>query len=78
MTFLHDIDPLAVSLPFWPHGIHWYGLMYALAFFVAWRLGRSRVRAGRLPGVNDEGFDDLLACDGHGWGLPTSEFALRR
>ncbi|MCM2355077.1 MAG: prolipoprotein diacylglyceryl transferase [Arenimonas sp.] len=60
MTFLHDIDPLAVSLPFWPHGIHWYGLMYALAFFVAWRLGRMRVRAGRLPGVNDEGFDDLL------------------
>jgi len=25
-----------------------------------------------------QGFDDLLACDGHGWGLPTSEFALRR
>jgi phosphatidylglycerol:prolipoprotein diacylglycerol transferase len=60
MTYLHDIDPLAVSLPFWPHGIHWYGLMYALAFFVAWRLGRARIRAGRLPGVNDEGFDDLL------------------
>lgn len=60
MTYLHDIDPLAISFPFWPYGIHWYGLMYALGFFVAWRLGRRRIAAGRLPGVNHDGFDDLL------------------
>lgn len=60
MTILHAIDPLALRLPFWPHGIHWYGLMYGLAFLTAWWLGRMRVRAGRLPGTNDEGFGDLL------------------
>jgi phosphatidylglycerol:prolipoprotein diacylglycerol transferase len=60
MTLLHDIDPIAIPLPFWPHGIHWYGLMYLLAFAAAWWIGRSRVRAGRLPGVNEDGFGDLL------------------
>ena len=60
MTFLHDIDPIALSLPFWPHGIHWYGLMYLLGFAVAWWLGTRRVRAGRLPGVDENGFGDLL------------------
>src|SRR5688572_29708683 len=60
MTLLHDIHPLAVSLPFWPHGIHWYGVMYLLGFGAAWWLGRRRVRAGRLPGVNEEGFGDLI------------------
>ena len=60
MTFLHDIDPIALSLPFWPHGIHWYGLMYLLGFAVAWWLGTRRVRAGRLPGVDENAFGDLL------------------
>ncbi len=60
MTILHDIDPIAVPLPFWPHGIHWYGLMYLLGFGAAWWLGRRRVRQGFLPGVNDEAFGDLI------------------
>ena len=60
MTLLHDIDPIALPLPFWPHGIHWYGVMYLLAFGAAWFIGRQRVRAGRLPGVNEEALDDLL------------------
>ncbi len=60
MTVLHDIDPIALHLPFWPHGIHWYGLMYLLGFGVAWWLGGRRVRAGRFPGVNDNAFGDLL------------------
>ena len=60
MTVLHDIDPIAIPLPFWPHGIHWYGLMYLLGFGVAWWLGHRRIRAGRLPGVSAEGFGDLL------------------
>lgn len=60
MTILHDINPIAIPLPFWPHGIHWYGLMYLLSFAVAWWLGHRRVRQGRLPGVTEEGFGDLL------------------
>lgn len=60
MTILHDINPIAIPLPFWPHGIHWYGLMYLLAFGAAWWLGTRRVRAGRLPGVDENGFGDLL------------------
>lgn len=60
MSLLHDIDPIAVSLPFWPHGIHWYGLMYVLGFGAAWWLGLRRLRAGRLPGVDENAFGDLL------------------
>lgn len=60
MSYLHDIDPIALSLPFWPHGIHWYGLTYVLAFAAAWWLGRQRLRAGRLPGVDENAFGDLL------------------
>jgi|SRR5688572_12501788 len=60
MTFLHDIDPIAFPLPMWPHGVHWYGIMYLLGFGFAWWLGRRRIRAGRLPGVNEDGFGDLL------------------
>ena len=40
--------------------IHWYGLMYLLAFATAWWLGQRRVRAGRLPGVNEQAFGDLV------------------
>lgn len=58
MIYLHHIDPIAFSLG--PVQVHWYGLMYLLAFFTAWALGRSRVLAGRLPGVDMNGFSDLL------------------
>lgn len=60
MSSLHDIDPIAVSLPFWPHGIHWYGLMYVLAFAAAWWLGQRRLRTGRLPGIDENAYGDLL------------------
>ena len=58
MIFLHQIDPVAVSLG--PLRVHWYGLMYLLGFLLAWGLGRRRIRAGRLPGVDEDGFGDLL------------------
>ncbi len=58
MIYLHHIDPIAFSLG--PVQVHWYGLMYLLAFFTAWGLGRVRIRAGRLPGVDMNGFSDLL------------------
>lgn len=58
MIYLHDIDPVAFSLG--PLAVRWYGIAYAVAFVLAWWLGRQRVRAGRLPGVNEDGFSDLL------------------
>ncbi|MCD9086008.1 prolipoprotein diacylglyceryl transferase [Stenotrophomonas sp. SY1] len=58
MIYLHDIDPIAFSLG--PVDVHWYGIMYLLGFAAAWWLGRSRILAGRLPGVNMNGFSDLL------------------
>jgi phosphatidylglycerol:prolipoprotein diacylglycerol transferase len=57
MTYLHQIDPIALS--FGPLKIHWYGVMYLLAFVTAWWLGRQRIRAGRLPGVDMNGLSDL-------------------
>ena len=57
MTYLHQIDPIALSLG--PLKIHWYGLMYLLAFASAWWLGRQRIRAGRLPGVDMNALSDL-------------------
>ncbi len=67
MTFLHDLDPIMVQFPaftlfgndFHP-AVHWYGVMYLLGFTAAWFLGRSRVRAGRLPGVDEQAYGDLL------------------
>ena len=58
MTYLHQIDPIALSAG--PLKIHWYGLMYLLAFASAWWLGRQRIRAGRLPGTDMNGLSDLL------------------
>ncbi|MDR0183378.1 prolipoprotein diacylglyceryl transferase [Lysobacter arvi] len=58
MTVLHQIDPIAFHLG--PLQVHWYGIMYLLGFGTAWWLGRLRVRAGRLPGVNEQAYGDLL------------------
>jgi len=58
MILLHQIDPIALKLG--PLQVHWYGVMYLLAFATAWFLGRSRVRAGRLPGVDDNAYGDLM------------------
>ncbi|TXH66612.1 MAG: prolipoprotein diacylglyceryl transferase [Lysobacteraceae bacterium] len=67
MSYLHQIDPIAVQFPefslfggnFHP-AIHWYGLMYICGFVAAWFLGRRRVRAGRLPGVDEQAYGDLM------------------
>jgi phosphatidylglycerol:prolipoprotein diacylglycerol transferase len=58
MIYLHQIDPIIFSLG--PVKLHWYGLMYLLAFVVAWWLGRMRAAQGRLPGVNADAFSDLM------------------
>ena len=65
--WLHRLDPIALQFPeFTVFGatlhpaVHWYGIMYLLAFAAAWWLGRNRVRAGRLPGVDEAAFGDLV------------------
>jgi len=60
MPWIHSIDPIALHLPFWPHGIHWYGVMYLLAFVLAWWAGRQRIRAGYFPGVSEVSYSDLM------------------
>ena len=60
MLLLHDIDPVALHLPFPPYKIHWYGIMYLVGFLIAWRLGARRAAAGRLPGMDPQQFADFL------------------
>jgi phosphatidylglycerol---prolipoprotein diacylglyceryl transferase len=62
LTYPH-INPIAISVGpifgFGPLRIHWYGIMYAIGFAVAWQLARYRAR---LPGStwSDLDVDDLL------------------
>lgn len=58
MIQLHQIDPIALRLG--PLQVHWYGIMYLLGFAAAWFLGRRRIRAGRLPGVTEQAYGDLM------------------
>ena len=53
-----QFDPVAISIG--PLSVHWYGLMYLLAFVLFVVLGR--VHAKRLPaaGWNNQAIDDLL------------------
>lgn len=55
--FVVDIDPVAFHLG--PVQVHWYGLMYLLAFVLVAALGEYRRRRGRLP-VSREALSDLL------------------
>jgi len=52
-----QFDP--VALAFGPVAIHWYGLMYLLAFVQFIALGRYRIRHGRAA-MNADQLDDLL------------------
>lgn len=59
--WVHDLDPVAFRFPEgWPlHGIHWYGLAYAVAFLLgAWMMARWR-RAGLAP-LRDAADDSAL------------------
>ena len=51
------IDPVLLQLG--PLKIHWYGLMYLVAFFLAWWLGSRRINQGLSP-VNREQMSDLI------------------
>lgn len=52
-----QFDPVAFSLG--PLSVHWYGIMYIIAFGGAWAL--ARIRARRTPGEwTDEQISDLV------------------
>lgn len=54
--FLVDFDPIAFTVG--PLHVHWYGIMYLLAFGLCWWLGERRRAAGRLP-ISRDAFIDL-------------------
>ena len=44
MAWLHDLSPVAVDLGLFP--IRWYGISYALGFFIGWLLLRALAKRG--------------------------------
>lgn len=52
-----EIDPVVVALG--PLKVHWYGLMYLLAFGSAWWLGKRRAQAAGAP-LKPAEVDDLI------------------
>lgn len=56
MHYFVDIDPIAIQIG--PLAVHWYGIMYAIAFAMFFFLGERRRRLGRLP-VGPSAFSDL-------------------
>jgi phosphatidylglycerol:prolipoprotein diacylglycerol transferase len=57
MLTFPEIDPIIFSIG--PVSIRWYGLMYVIAFLMAWWLARRRSSRADSP-VNAEQVDDLL------------------
>lgn len=57
MIWTHAIDPIAVSLG--PLQVHWYGLMYLMAFASAWWLGSLRART-EGSGWTEKQLSDLI------------------
>jgi phosphatidylglycerol:prolipoprotein diacylglycerol transferase len=58
-----DFDPIAFRIFGWP--IHWYGVMYLIAFLSAWWLGRYRARRPGSGWTIHE-VDDLIFYGGLG------------
>ncbi|MDR0588108.1 MAG: prolipoprotein diacylglyceryl transferase [Burkholderiales bacterium] len=58
MIVYPHIDPVALSIG--KFSIHWYGLMYLIAFLIFMILARYRIKKGRYPGWTSENVDDLM------------------
>jgi len=56
---LHHPEFNPIALHIGPLSIHWYGLMYLLAFALVWLLGRRRIRQGLMP-LTPRHLEDLL------------------
>ncbi len=59
-----QIDPVALSLG--PLQIHWYGVMYLLAFAIAWQLGARNSRRSWSP-IKPVQIEDLIVYGA--WGV---------
>lgn len=59
MLTFPNIDPVALQLG--PLKIHWYGIMYLVAFGAAWWLGKRRARQG--PPVEKGGWTSEMVSD---------------
>ena len=57
MLVFPEIDPVIFGIG--PLKVRWYGLMYVIAFLLAWWLARRRCTAAHSP-VNAKEVDDLL------------------
>src|SRR5690554_2549309 len=55
-----NIDPVAISLG--PLDVHWYGLMYLLAFGTAWLLARYRISKPGSTWTSEQISDLLFYC----------------
>ncbi len=53
-----QFDPVAIAIG--PVAVHWYGLMYLIAFAQFWWLGKRRIERGLAPGWRVEALDDLI------------------
>ncbi len=53
-----QFDPVAISLG--PLQVHWYGLMYLLAFLQFWWLGKRRLAMRPELDMTEKGLDDLM------------------
>jgi phosphatidylglycerol:prolipoprotein diacylglycerol transferase len=53
-----QIDPVALQIG--PLAIHWYGLMYLVAFGTVYALGRLRIARGQAPHFTAHDMEDLV------------------
>lgn len=58
MLVYPQLNPIALQIG--PLAVHWYGLMYMLAFFAFILLGRRRIRLQPESGWTYQALDDLL------------------
>ncbi|MYZ41484.1 prolipoprotein diacylglyceryl transferase [Schauerella aestuarii] len=53
-----EFDPIAIKIG--PLAVHWYGLMYLVAFALVYVLGRVRIANGRGNGFSNKDLEDLI------------------
>ena len=63
MLIYPEIDPIIFSLG--PLKIHWYGIMYLLGFFVAWRIALFRSKSSGSP-ISKNQIEDLIIYSAFG------------
>ena len=63
MLIYPEINPVIFS--FGPLKVHWYGLMYLLGFFVAWRIALARSKSSKSPVCQNQ-VEDLIIYSAFG------------